>query len=613
MPGIVGYCSTQEARAFDEAKLSKMVEAISHEVWYETASAKSSRGVFACVHLGHFNHHIVATNDDAQVGVMLDGWVFAASSKDDSRFCAARYCLNQYLKQGIDFVKNLNGQFNLIVWDERDGGAVFLVNDRYGLRPMQYAESNGNLYFAPEGKAIFASGAVEAKLNRQALVNLLSYGRIWIGRDTFFENIKMLPPASILAWQDGRTQLHRYWDYAYQAEANIDDDFVAHAVETFRRAVARSTEPRLRYGVSLSGGLDSRAVLAALSQTNGVEFQTYSWGVGGDHDEVQIARRTAETLKAKWQFVPLAPADFISNAGRGVYLTEGLDLLVQSQGLKIYPTMRQGCDAALTGLALDLTLGGTYLSPALVEESISSDDAFASLLKQSSVFSNDECRALLRDADTTERIDALRRQASEDWNEDTNARLADKCDRFFLHARVWRYTFTRQFWQRMFIEDCTPTFDNEFIDCILRLPPEWRAGHRFYKLFLQKLDGRMMDIPYQRTLLPPAAPLEFWKQGARLEEQKEELYRRIWHETNGAVFVPYKRYSTNYDEWLRHDADWIATTDELLGANSVLCERYAEPAEVAKLIAQHRSGERANHKKILQLMTLELFLRKFFN
>jgi hypothetical protein len=139
------------------------------------------------------------------------------------------------------------------------------------------------------------------------------------------------------------------------------------------------------------------------------------------------------------------------------------------------------------------------------------------------------------------------------------------------------------------------------------------VGYRFYRRFLQATNPRMMQIPYQRTMLPPAVPFEFWAAGARLEEQREQLYRDIWRETNGELFIPYRRFFSNYDEWLRRDPNWIAMTDDLLlSPRSLSCDRFLNRQIVAGIIEDHRSGRAANHQKIIQLMTLEMFLRQFF-
>ncbi|MGH9942304.1 MAG: asparagine synthase-related protein [Pyrinomonadaceae bacterium] len=618
MPGIVGYCSVEPKLLQSRSAAERMISAVLHQPWYQTTKARGASGEFACVHLGHFDHAVVATNAEASVGVILDGWVFGATPRVDARADgatpddAARRCLHAYLEQGTSFVNSLNGQFNLLVWDDRSR-EVFLLNDRYGLRPWQYAHLGGTLYFAPEGKAILAAVGERGRLNQRMLVNALSWGRVWIGQETLFEDILLLPPASVLRWHEGQVSVARYWDYAYQPEGEIGDEFVERAVETFRDAVARQTGAGLRYGISLSGGLDSRAVLAALPEGRRDQLQAYSWGVGDTHDEVLLAKQTARALGVAWQYLPLAPADFLREAGRGMFLTEGLDLSVQSYGLVTYPAIRRQTDALLTGLALDLTMGGTYLSPELAAGQMPAGEAASWALRQSALFAPEDCLGLVRLKNAGELLEELRGVAARDWQTGSNDHPADQCDRFFLRARVWRYTFARQAWQRFFVEDVTPTFDNEFFDLLLCVPPAWRAGHRFYQQFLRRLDPRMMEVPYQRTMLPPAAPLELWPAGARLEEQKEQLYRDLWSATGGQVFVPYRRYSTNYDEWLRRDPAWIAATDDLLlGPRSLGCESFFEREAVGRLVAEHRSGRRANHKKIIQLMTLELFLRQFF-
>jgi asparagine synthetase B (glutamine-hydrolysing) len=366
--------------------------------------------------------------------------------------------------------------------------------------------------------------------------------------------------------------------------------------------------------VSLSGGLDSRTVLAAVAQGSQRKSQAYSWGMSDIHDEMAIARQTADRLGVPWQFIPLAPADFISEAGRGVFLTEGLDLAVQSYGLKVYPLIGGQTDALLTGLALDLTLGGSYLASATSADDNARDCGLTWALRKAALFSAEDCLGLVRLNDTPEILEGLRQEAVRIWQTGQNEHPADQCDRFFLRSRVWRYTFQRQAWQRLFVEDLTPTFDNEFIDRLLCIPPAWRADHRFYQSFLERLEPRLMEIPYQRTMLPPAAPLEFWHLGAQLEQRREELCRDIWRATQGAVSIPYRRFFTNYDEWLRCDPDWIAMTDDLLlSPKSVSCERFLNRQSIAGLIADHRSGKAANHQKIIQLMTLELLLRQFFN
>ena len=615
MPGLVGCVDA--AAASSRLLLEAMIAPMMHQP-YRVSYASTAYGAFACVHHGHFDHTVVASTPDHKVGVLLDGWLFGMKTPTPPHQSmsvpqdAIHACLQAYLAYGIDVFKTLNGQFNLIVWDEHSC-SVYLINDRYGLRPLQYTLHHDALYFAPEAKAILATKIIPERLNVRMMINQLSWGRIWIGQETLFENIFMFPPASILHWQDGSVTFNQYWDYLYQPESAIDDDFIDHTVATFQQSVARQTQAPLRYGVSLSGGLDSRTVLAALSQQQKKRVSAYSWGVSDLHDEVAIARCIADHLEVPWHYIALKPTDYIAHARQGTFVSEGLDLHVQSFGLTSYPLIQRHSDVLLTGLALDLTLGGSYLPPTSTSKHVSSEAAYTWVLNKGALFSPEECLQLVRLPETAAALESLRSEAMRIWAAGPNADPADQCDRFFLRTRVWRYTFLRQVWQRLFLEDIAPTFDNAVIDCVLRIPSAWRAGHRFYQCFLQRLAPHMMDIVYQNTMLPPAAPLEFWLLGSQLEQQREQLYRDIWRTTQGQVFIPYRRFSTNYDEWLRRDPAWIQMIDDLLlSKKSICCEQFLNKQRLEQLLEEHRLGTAANHRQILQIMTLELFLRAFF-
>jgi asparagine synthase (glutamine-hydrolysing) len=469
------------------------------------------------------------------------------------------------------------------------------------------------LLFAPEAKALFSAGILSPRLNAKMVVNQLSWGRIWIGDETLFSGVRLLPPGSVLQWDGNNLRVLRYWDLRFDPEKEIDDGFVANLVDLFRRSVSDFTFDGLRYGLSLSGGLDSRSVLAAVEPTRRAAMHTYTWGVGEDNAELSIARATAEELNVPWTFLPLAPADFLQHAERGIALSDGLDMFVQSYGLLVYPRIASGTDILLTGIALDVTLGGSYLTPGLVDGSLKGQDAFAAALHKAEYFAPEMTRQLVRLPNVDELMEELRADASAVWEGGESEHPADRSDRFFLLTRVWRNLFYRQLWQRLFLEDVAPTFHNGFIDALLRIPPAWRAGHRVYQRFLQHLHPGVCRIPYQRTTVPPSAPLEYWERGARLEAERESLYRDIWRASGEKVFIPYRRYYTNFDEWLRLEPAWTAFADSMLRRdNSRIYAGLVDKSSVHRLLDEHRSGARSRHQQIVQILTLELFLRTYF-
>jgi asparagine synthetase B (glutamine-hydrolysing) len=348
------------------------------------------------------------------------------------------------------------------------------------------------------------------------------------------------------------------------------------------------------------------SVLAPATQGSAVAC---SYGIP-DSQEVILAHAVANRLGMPWKCVPLGPSDFITHAAEGVRITEGLDLCVQSYGLVVYPKLSQEADIAFTGLALDVSLGGSYLDACLFNSDMDSEKALAIIRRKLSYFDDDLLRQLFGSSQIVQTAENLLREVWEPNLMQTN--WNDFADQFALRFRASRMLFMRQNWQRLFLEDATPTFDNDFVDLILQIPTHERINHRIYKRFMQCLCPHLMDIPYQRTLLPPSVPIEFWEEGGRLEAQREALYENIWRATG--QHIPYMRYATNYNEWFRMDAEWIKWTDNLLlGTECRLIGLGLNHKTVRQILEEHRNGRRNHRQGLLQLLTLELFLREFFS
>ena len=610
MPGIIGLISADPMR--DETILDRMASAICHQPNYVVSGQRSRLGLFACVHLGLFDHRVSVTSPDGRVGLLLDGWIFespdGSGEATDLGFDSAAYCLQRYLSQGVDFVHEIKGQFNLVIWDERQG-SVWLCNDRFGLRPLQYSVDGDGLLFAPEGKAILAGAERSPKLDQSTFINHLLMGRAVLGSRTFFEGIQVLPAASILRWNNGQVTQTRYWDYVYKPREAIDDDFIDALVEAFRRGVRRYIKPKYRYAITLSGGLDSRVVASSLAQETQQSALACTFGMS-DTEEVILARATADRLGMPWKHIPLEPKDFIVHAAEGARLTEGLDLCVQSYGLVVHPQLREYADIGFSGLTLDVTLGGTYIYTRLLDADMDSEQAWGLLRHKLSNFDDNMLRELVNSEHGLPKMEGVQ-DVWEPGLKHTN--WADHGERFVLQYRMRRLLFLRQNWQRLFLEDATPTFDYDFIDLILQIPTRERLDHRTYRRFMQRLCPELMDIPYQRTLLPPAVPVEFWGESTRLEERREALYHDIWRATRGEVHLSYKRHGTNYDEWLRADEGWKALTDKLLMSDDCRLLAFGlNPKPIRRIVEEHRTGQREHRQSLLQLLTLELFLREYF-
>jgi len=267
MPGLVGYsvCRDTEKRKPLEDMIKTMGNFCIDKFYGRLLHV-------AHVHLGIFNKETQpAWSEDKRFGIMFYGKIYGygeelkklqAKGHDiEKTDNDAEFVIHAFEEFGKDALHLLNGSYAFSIFDE-DEEKIFLVSDRFGTRPLYYALNDGNLLFASTVKAILKYPYPKI-LNEKTLVKFFRYGKLGIlGDETWFEGIRVLPSASFLEFHRGNLRIEKYWDINYIADhgRNIES-VVNELVDKFRKAVNIRLQDNIKYGLSLSGGLDSRAVL----------------------------------------------------------------------------------------------------------------------------------------------------------------------------------------------------------------------------------------------------------------------------------------------------------------------------------------------------------------
>ena len=166
--------------------------------------------------------------------------------------------LRMYIEYGVDFVKHINGIFSLAIYD-KNKDRLLLARDHLGVKPLYFYQSQTKFIFSSEIKPIL-SQTKKFNINQEALPYYFSY-RYVPGETTLFENINMIPPATILIINSDReTKAIKYWDLDLIEERQISK---IEANETFSdlfsNSVKHQTISDAPLGVFLSGGIDSAA------------------------------------------------------------------------------------------------------------------------------------------------------------------------------------------------------------------------------------------------------------------------------------------------------------------------------------------------------------------
>src|SRR3954453_22735815 len=189
--------------------------------------------------------------------------------------------------------RRLRGMFGIALWDAAQR-TLLLARDRAGQKPVHYAQRNGRLYFGSEIKSLLAAGAVEPRLNLDALDHYLAF--LYTPRDSsIFEDVRKLPPGHYLRWRGGRTDVRQYWQITDRETFTGSE---ADAAEQLRAVLADAVRSHMvsdvPLGAFLSGGVDSSAVVGMMARASSRPVKTFSIGFDEpEFDELEHARTVA--------------------------------------------------------------------------------------------------------------------------------------------------------------------------------------------------------------------------------------------------------------------------------------------------------------------------------
>lgn len=236
---------------------------------------------------------------DKKFVVLFSGYLLNEEQKEKP----AEFVFKLFSKFGKNFVKKLNGVFNIIIY-QKDKNIFYIFNDRYGVLPLYYYLDNGKFIFASEVKAVLKEKNVKRKIDWDAWSDYFSF-RYILGNKTFFKQIKSLPEASCLICQNGKIMIEKYWDYSMvQIDYKHDENyFLDKGKQLVKEAILKSSKGIDRGICFLSGGYDSRCLAAGLKKYTNVNFDTYTTQHPTGEKDYVLAKKVASNLGVKNYFV----------------------------------------------------------------------------------------------------------------------------------------------------------------------------------------------------------------------------------------------------------------------------------------------------------------------
>jgi asparagine synthase (glutamine-hydrolysing) len=194
--------------------------------------------------------------------------------------------LHLYEERGLDFVHEIEGDYAIALWDV-DRQQLVLARDRAGVKPLYFHHQNGRFIFASEIKAILKHPAVAPEVNEEALYHYLTF-LTTPAPQTLFHGIQKLPAGHMLVInRNGEARITKYWD-ALPPDSPVvrsEEEHQKNILELLRSSIKKRMMADVPFGVFLSGGVDSSANVALMSELMSQPVRTFTVGF---HDTEEL-------------------------------------------------------------------------------------------------------------------------------------------------------------------------------------------------------------------------------------------------------------------------------------------------------------------------------------
>lgn len=577
MPGIYGYIKQLGEKSY----LNIMTHSLNYFTYFKKDDDFKDKFIESSkIHLGNMTK-IMSPHSKDGINVWIEGEIYnldecvkianfniKIDSFEELIFVSYK---NNILKKVFN---KIDGYFACTIYDSNKN-KIFLISDRYGMRMLYYYFKDGRFAWSGEVKGLLALDFVDTSIDKSQINCFMELGYL-LENNTFHKYIKLVEPATIMEFDvtlETLTQKY-YWKWSQIKQQNISfNDAVDQLGILFLNSIKKRFAPNNKIGIALSGGLDSRAIFAAVN-TLYPEYRgyTYTFGVLGCGD-IEIAKKVVSRSKWRHEIFVFSSDNWFKSRIEKVWFTDGMLNMMHMHGSEFLDNIANNIDFNLNGYAGDVVCGGRWFP-----------------------------KIPLNTRATSENLKIFYNKYINLCNIEDSFFEINHIEPHLYMNRVRRFTNMGIVNTLYKLDQRIPFFDNDLIEFIFSLPDGYRANNKLYSVMLLKFFNKYFkDIPWQKT-------------GRTIDKSINSsfIYKVLKKAKRIPIKLGLKKDLNNYTDY----ANWIRNKevsnylDKLLDNKTGNYSKYRNEDFRTKYLLPHIKHRRNFSENILRGATLELYLKK---
>ncbi|GAB2690131.1 asparagine synthase-related protein [Aliiglaciecola sp. 3_MG-2023] len=550
MPGIYGYTKSQVSDNFLPLMTSSLCEITS-----TNSNDEINDDLIQTSHLFLTNSNSEQISSNG-IHVLIEGEKYNYSNISFKQLLTEAYLTGQ-LKSVL---AEIDGLFNALIYDNVTK-KIHLISDRYGMKFLYYCFENQRLSWSQEVKALLALPFISKDVDPIAVDSFLELGYVLEDR-SLFSNIKLIKPASIMTFDLSTKTLteEHYWKWSAIKSRDITFEQATEELgKLFLDAVKKRFDSSKKMGITLSGGLDSRAIVAAVTTLYPDYKGTLStFGIEGC-DDIEIAKIVARKTNWNHKIYHFKAHNWFEPRFDSIWRTDGMLSMEHMHGSEFLDDIAKEANINLNGYAGDVVCGGGWFK--------------------------------LLPLNTRAKAEGMRlfyKNQTDKTHFDSDFYDLDKSEPHLFMNRVRRFTNMGTVNSLDKIEQRKPFFDNALMEFALSIPDEYRKDNKLYAAMLLKFfPDFFTDIPWQKT------------RKTILGEQSQ--YLKSENIIRGYI---------NYAREIREDSI-LTKINDLLSVKGSKYSEFTDIDAIEEYLTPHLVSFKYNYvSEIFRFLTLEYYLRK---